>query len=339
MTDVSSQNPPTVPPPLDSDVDTSEATRPARLTRKQADATTAAEPAELKSKSRRRRGIQIDVGEDEPPTWKQNLLRTIVSALGVGFGASMIVHVATIVVLAFCFVDFEKLLPEFVINGGADKEGIAVELDSELPIELAQKQGGPAEQQPTLLNASEFVTRSKDVNSEIPADLENRINQLAETDGGAGKSKGDGSNDSDGTAPKGAARVGKNAVTKGKFTVWSEPSNPAVGQSYHIWIRVQLPPTVKRFRVDDLTGTVSGDLDGHRQAIPHDPRWGPPKVRYRGKDISLRKKGYVPIRKVKGQKYAIIYIWVPGSQVPKTTDTVQIRSKMLNEAQKLKIVF
>lgn len=348
MTEVSSQNPPAAPPvPVESvgttaaAVDAIDAPRPAWLAPKQPPvANVAAKPAESKPvRGRRRRVIRIETSDDEPTNWKQNIVRSIIGGLGVGFGVSMLLHIVAIVGFAFWVLDLDKLLPEFVINAGVENPGVEVKLDTTMPIELAQKAGGPPVQESKLFNPNEFIPPNLEIDTEIPADLENRINELAAKDAGTGNAKGKGAAESDSPSGKRGTGVGRNAVSKGKFTVWSEPPNPDVEQSYRIGIRVEIPKDVKKFRVNDLSGSVSGDLDGHRQNIPHDLKWGPPKVYYRGKYINLRKTGFVPVHTRGGKKYATIYIWVPGSQVPKTTDTVQIRSKLLKESQSLKIEF
>lgn len=351
MTDARSQTPPAAPPQPSDNRDHAEpdsaaatqavAERPAWLPRKSTQATPPPPPSNSARRPRRRaiRIVPVET-EAEPTPWWKTLVRTVVSALGVGFGISLLVHVTMLVGFGLWILDLDNLLSQFSINSGVENEGIEVKVDTEMEVELAEsKKGGPIDQKETLINPSELVTRNDEIKSDIPADLESRINKLAAEEGRGGNASGSGTGDTDGGAKKGGARVGRNAVTRGRFTVWSVPSNPDVLQSYLIGIRVQLPEKVKRFRVDDLSGMVSGDKDGHRQTIPHDRQWGPPKVRYRGKFINLRKTGYVPVRTERGKKYATIYIWVPGSQIPKTTDTVRIRSKMLNDEQRLKIVF
>lgn len=315
---------------------------PGRFKRKRAGRSPVSEPVEHRPQpDSRRRAVRITPTTESELNWRQRLTRTVLSCLGAGFGFSMLVHFAVIFVLGFWILDIESLVPEYITNGWAETVGIEeVEVDTELPIDLAMKKSEGELQQAEVFLPSEFVPPS-DIDTQIPADLETRINQLAQKDTAKKKQKNikpEDLNDAKDSVPKGGAAVGKNAVSKGKFTVWSIPRNPAVNQSYRIAIRVELPDDTKRYQVTDLSGTVVGD-DAHRQQIPHDNTWGPAKVYRRGRFINLSRKAFVPVVLRKGKKYSVIYIWVPGSRIAKTIDTVKIRSTILKEEQTLKIVF
>ena len=106
---------------------------------------------------------------------------------------------------------------------------------------------------------------------------------------------------------------------KGSFTVWTVPNNPKPGEGYSIVISVSLPDHLKRYRADDLSGFVIG-TDGYRQPI-----LGPEH---------RRRIVYLPVI----DRHAQLTIEVPGA-VARVQDTLEIRSTMLNEEQKLKIEF
>lgn len=109
--------------------------------------------------------------------------------------------------------------------------------------------------------------------------------------------------------------VPRHAVSAGSFAVWTEPENPDPGESYKIIIQIRLPDGTQRYSVADLEGVVVGS-DGYQKLIP-----GP-----------LR--GYIPIQD------GVVKLEVPVVSADKNVeDTVFIRSKILREAQRLRIQF
>lgn len=114
-----------------------------------------------------------------------------------------------------------------------------------------------------------------------------------------------------------------NAVTKGSFTVWANPANPAPGQNYDIFIAVRLPTTVSAYMESDLSGSIIG-TDGYQQAIKANSIFG---------GISMQTFSYVP-----GSGVAQLVVHVPGAQT-KVQDTVNVHSALLNESQNIAIFF
>lgn len=105
------------------------------------------------------------------------------------------------------------------------------------------------------------------------------------------------------------------AVTKGSFTVWTEPNDPKPYEDYDIVIAVRLPTTVTSYSLGDLDGRLDG-TDGYRQIIRE------------GHDLRLDfKPGDARIR-----------VPVPGSY-SMVQDSISIRSTLLNESQEIKITF
>ena len=105
------------------------------------------------------------------------------------------------------------------------------------------------------------------------------------------------------------------AVSKGGFTAWTEPPDPAPGENYLIIIQIKLPPTLKRYPRKDLSGKVIG-TDGYEQ------------------DIRGQTEGYLPI---KGNETQLV-VQLPGA-ARLVKDRIDIKSKMLKEAQILEIEF
>ncbi|MCA9051257.1 MAG: hypothetical protein KDA89_21115, partial [Planctomycetaceae bacterium] len=106
-----------------------------------------------------------------------------------------------------------------------------------------------------------------------------------------------------------------NAVTRGSFSVWTDPPSPRVGLPYRIIVQIRLPPGVTEFDWSDLQGMVIGS-DGYRKPIP------PSNV---GKIVV--QNGFV--------RFAVPIV----SADYQVKDTVFIRSRLLKETQQLNLHF
>lgn len=114
------------------------------------------------------------------------------------------------------------------------------------------------------------------------------------------------------------------AVSEGSFTAWAEPSNPGTLQDYDIFIEIDLKKDASSYKLDDLSGRLTG-TDAFTQEIPTGRRsTGLPNAPF---DITIS-----------GQK-ATVKMRVPGAFYPSTLDTVSLHSKALNENATLKIQF
>ena len=133
---------------------------------------------------------------------------------------------------------------------------------------------------------------------------------------GPGLGRGRGTGHGDGTGSRKLA--GKNAVTEGSFTVWTDPDDPIPGETYTIMIEVRLPENVTHYPRKDLAGLVTG-TDGWEQPLPGN-----------AKPVQQ----YLPIHNHTVQ----LEVDVPGAG-RRVRDTIQLRSKLLKEEQVLKIVF
>ncbi len=125
---------------------------------------------------------------------------------------------------------------------------------------------------------------------------------------GHGQGRGNGRGDGTGGRPG-------YAITAGSFSVWTEPKNPDPGEPYKIIIQIRLPDGTERYSVADLDGVVVGS-DGYQKLVPGTVR------------------GFLPIQD--GQVKFEVHIVSADQDVE---DTVFIRSKLLREAQRLKIQF
>lgn len=131
-----------------------------------------------------------------------------------------------------------------------------------------------------------------------------------------GNGRGDGGNGSGGLGSiAGNIPVPASAVTRGSFTVWTEPEDPQPGQRYDIVIQVKMSPSIKGYRLRDLTGQVTG-TDGFDKPI-----------RFKSTDRKAVHDGIVQLR-----------IDIPGAD-KLVKDTIRIRSEILKEEQTIEIVF
>ncbi len=124
------------------------------------------------------------------------------------------------------------------------------------------------------------------------------------------------------------------AITKGSFTAWTEPAQPAPSQNYLIIIQIRLPNDVTRYRLSDLAGQVEG-TDNYRQSIPYD-KDAPMASGVSTRD-GLRLVKTSEIVDVVDNKVQLA-IRVPGAS-RLVRDTIRIRSKRLRESQELILVF
>lgn len=114
---------------------------------------------------------------------------------------------------------------------------------------------------------------------------------------------------------------GGRAVTKGSFTTWTVPEDPAPREDYLVVIQIRLPEKIKKYRKEDLTGFLEGD-DGYQTPLGDFKGKGFPKRYYGQFDDEARQ----------------FVIRIPGGAA-KVQDTITIQSKVLREKQTLEITF
>lgn len=131
--------------------------------------------------------------------------------------------------------------------------------------------------------------------------------------GGEGTGSGSGGGDGNGFALP-AVKIPKYAVTKGSFSVWTDPKDPVPGISYEVVIQFRLPANIKRYKGSDLSGMVVG-TDDYKQRIQLGSRTFPVE------------DGSVQVR-----------VRVPGAN-QLVRDTIRVESKLLREKQVIEIEF
>ena len=113
--------------------------------------------------------------------------------------------------------------------------------------------------------------------------------------------------------------VPDSAITKGSFTVWTEPEDPAPYEDYNVIVQVKLDSGISSYSKSDLTGNLVG-TDGYTQIL--------------GKYALFDSLKHYP-----SKGYArLTTSTVPGSY-ENVRDDITITSKILNETQTISIVF
>ncbi|MBA3315949.1 MAG: hypothetical protein M3552_02995 [Planctomycetota bacterium] len=121
---------------------------------------------------------------------------------------------------------------------------------------------------------------------------------------------------------------GGNAIQQGSFAAWTVPADPRPGQDYVIVVEVTLPDKSDRYQRTDLSGQLIGS-DGYKVMIPDGREWN---------GLGWLRPRRTPLFRREGEKARIVF-FVRGAHQALVRDTIQIRSQLLNEQQKLQIVF
>ncbi|HEX6984898.1 MAG TPA: hypothetical protein VF170_05955, partial [Planctomycetaceae bacterium] len=143
-----------------------------------------------------------------------------------------------------------------------------------------------------------------------------------------GAGEDDTSSDGSGDGPAFELPKGGNAVQQGSFTAWTVPEDPRVGQDYVIVVEVTLPEGTKQYTRRDLAGQLVG-TDGYKVAIPDGREFN---------GLGWTRPKRTPVFRREGDKARIVF-FVRGAHQALVRDTILIRSRLLDEQQKLQIVF
>lgn len=268
----------------------------------------------------------IEVPEDEP---ELSLSELLLSPSATSYYWSLALHLLAYVVCAIAFAllghhlleQDEVITPIRASLDEFDRQGDQPQFETTSEISMA-----PVETKSTIEQLSSNLTVSEDGTvSTRPEDL---LPSFASAEG-------------EGINAAGAEFMFKIpesglAVTKGSFTVWSEPEIPRPGRPYRLIVQVRLPDRIKAYRINDLSGRLVG-TDEYQQKIPYDPD-APHNLFYTDENLQAIKitSGSESI-KVRDNKIQLMIIVPPANRLVK--DTIEIRSRRLREKQKLELVF
>jgi hypothetical protein len=222
--------------------------------------------------------------------------------LGWGMGVSLLLHGSVLILLA-CIVYHQNTRDNVQFEGIFGAPGDETILD--LPLDSTLNATGDSAA-PLEFIASTAVSDSSSI-------LANSDRILGALDGQIDGETGDGGEGQVGAMSN--VRVPDSAITKGSFTVWTEPEDPLPRQRYSIVIQVKLPKAVKQYRLRDLTGEVRG-TDGYFK-----------QIKYSSTERKGVKDGVVQLQ-----------VAIPGA-VQLIRDTIRIKSDLLKEEQTIEIVF
>jgi len=224
-----------------------------------------------------------------------------------GLVLSCLVHAGLLATLSVVFFRGMRTRPEVAIEGffgnGHDITELDVPGDSGLD-ELSAARAVPVE----FVDLAATATAHPDL-----LGSSKRMFGALGAEGADGTGSGTGG--SGGGGMMGHIPVPSTAVTRGSFTVWTDPEDPDPGQKYDIVIQVKLPRSLQTYRPRDLTGTVRG-TDSYFKAIKFDAN-----------ERRSVKEGVVQVR-----------VSIPGAAV-RVRDTIKIHSTVLKEDQTIEIVF
>lgn len=263
--------------------------------------------------------IQVPADKEHCLSWKQWLLAWLLGAAGTSYGISLLLHAGVLGVLSVMVVS------QFARN---ESVSVIVTEAEALPFNVSDSVEVAFEPPAAERVESQF--------QKLPVDP---LGTLLSGDAAFNVAQSDGDGENTGSSDEGFGFMfsmpeGGKVVTKGSFSAWTVPTDPSPGQDYKIVIRVRLPENTNRYRVSDLSGEVTG-TDGYQHKIPYDPL-------KRGATVTERGDRLVPIRPSDSLKivdgHVQLIVNVPGAS-SLTRDTIQVRSKLLKEEQKLEIVF
>ncbi len=118
------------------------------------------------------------------------------------------------------------------------------------------------------------------------------------------------------------------SIVQGSFTVWANPMHPQVRQRYYVYIRVKLPSDASSYTKYDLTGRLRG-TDGYYQDI--NGMSGTPPY-----PLKIPRQWF---KYDNSSKTALLVMEVPGALAGGIQDTLTIKSRLLNESQKISVQF
>lgn len=228
------------------------------------------------------------------------LKRCLKSIASTGIGVSVVVHAILLVLLSLFVMTRHSdetpwLTSSFAADNTADLDFTEIEQFTLEPLASS--------------DSIQIVTATMPQAAAIePPFLSTESNVAAGTESASGGT---------GVRPPGGA----NAVTKGSFTAWTVPADPAPREDYLVVILVRVPEKIRKYEKEDLSGFLEGD-DGYETPIGNFTGKGFPKQFYGQFDTGARR----------------LVIRIPGAAA-KVRDTIRIRSKILREEQTMEIVF
>ena len=268
----------------------------------------------------------IATADEEPPLdwkkdWKNLALAWLISTASCGYGVSLIFH--SVVLVAMSAVVYHSMEDNQSISTIiTDADAMPIEFTEIM--DLTVEPAGSSQNQLPQLTKIPITTAEAEISSSL----------LDSTASNAGNN-GEGGDTDEGFGFMFSMPQGGKVVSRGSFSAWTVPEDPEPRKDYMIVIRIKLPETTKLYRISDLSGKVEGS-DLCEQYLPFDPNRKDLAARSElgGQIIQLRSSSR--LRVIKNHVQIMIPVKGGDNQI---RDTIHIKSRMLNEDQKLEIVF
>ncbi len=269
--------------------------------------------------------IQASDDEAEKLDWKKDWRKIVaawlISTASCGYGVSLIFHTLLLggmSAIVYHSMDDNQSISMII----TDADAMPIEFTEIM--DLTVEPAGSSENQLPQLTKIPITNAEAEISSSL----------LDSTASNAGNN-GEGGNTDEGFGFMFSMPEGGKVVSKGSFSAWTVPEVPEPNAMYMIVIRIRLPETVTQYRLSDLSGKVQG-TDLYEQYLPFDPNrreLGAQSER-RGQIIKLRSSSRLPVI----NNHVQIMIPVKGGDT-QIRDTIYVRSRMLDEDQKLEIEF
>lgn len=269
----------------------------------------------------------IETADEEPEQldwrkdWKKLATHWLISNASCGYGVSLIVHTVLLAVMSaivYHSMDDNQSISMII----TDADAMPVEFTEIM--DLTMEPAGSSQNQLPQLQQIQALNAE----AELSVNPFDAAGQVAGNDG-------DGGDTDEGFGFQFSMPEGGKVVSKGSFSAWTVPEDPEPYQRYMIVIRIRLPENTKTYRIADLSGKVEGN-DYYVQHLPFDPNRKDliPQSERRGQVIKLRTSSRLSVIK----NHVQIMIPVKGG-ASLVRDTIQVKSRMLKEDQRLEIVF
>jgi hypothetical protein len=289
---------------------------------------------QLTAQERKQQGIEVGDEDREP-----------LKSGWIAMGFSLAVHAFLLAVLAVLVVQGASIRSEgdVVIDGNLGGGGGNAGLGD--PVSLSLEPLLPAAGDAPSMTMATVDAVAAAANTSTRGNPLGTPGSAPETGLGGGSGNGFGGGDGDGFL-----RLPRGAVTAGSFAAWTVPQgidnagrrirerggqpgepgeSPLEGERYLIVIRIKLPANRATYSLSDLSGSVVG-TDKYRQVIPEG-------VFLLAKDGRLEKPPRHGKLDVKDRSIEIAML-VPGAE-RLVRDTIEVKSKLLNETQKMTLEF
>jgi hypothetical protein len=258
--------------------------------------------------------------EADNRNWNQRTIDWLRGAAAESYGASLIVHA----ILLFCMS-----LYIFRLQDENSAVSLVASESNNLPLEFEEI---VALQLDTAGNADKTELPQ---NQTLPLQIDPLLASDVAVDLAQYAGSGDGQDGDDSSGMLFAMPSGGQVVSAGSFSAWTVPKDPGPGEDYKIVIMVKVPSKRTVYPISDLSGVVIG-TDGFRLEIP----FGRFRERY-GTRITRLNQLVFPrrsdrVRVVDGSVQIVVDI--PGA-TRLVKDTIEVKSRMLDEDQTLEIEF